>query len=761
MKLAILLLVLIFLTTPVFSQATQEAGRILGIITHAETGDSLKDVTIVVIGATHSTQSNAKGAYLITNAPTGKQTVVFSCRGFSADTVQCEIFAGRYTRVDARLSPMPARRRLVAIADSHFVTYHPHATQPGRRNVNPVAADRLAGAFDDLHRVVGHAGGQLSSDYTAAYCVRGGLPENHLYLDGLLLPNPYRLRLLFGGAFGLLNPATINSAHLYNGFFPGQYGDVLSSAFVVNSRDGRRDRFGAGGSYDLFQTTLVLEGPFPGKGGSWLMAARRSYVDLLVNPFLDNQKLPYMFDMDSKLVYDLSANTRLAYKMLYEDEATAMIAETDQDIEVSERGKLNMHMLALESQLSQYANMAVRTSCFDQTFDYSLYADRSDSAAAFQDFNSRVRGINLLQTLSLAFKNHRLAQGFFLSSETSALGLWANTVNIEFTRRSLPPPMQVDNESTNIGAYVDYSADITKQLESTIGVRYDHCDLYEQNDVSGKVSLAYRFSTDTQVYAYWGVVHRSPDVIAAYVGDLPLNFQNAHQLQSERAVHYILGFDRAWSANILTRVELYYKSLNRLLLPQDRINYAPLNSGEGYVRGFDFSLEKIKGANGRLSALLTYSYSKGEYRDTREMIWIPFNYDRRHSLGVMADLALSKEWGVNGVWRYSSGLPYNDVSGYTWQVYDRSRYMKATHNEQRYPAHSRVDMRLYYHTPWKKSRLMVYLDIINLFNQKNIVERMYYTDDTDNIDGSKTKAFKYATIYTIPFIPSIGLSLFY
>ncbi|MBN1466328.1 TonB-dependent receptor [candidate division KSB1 bacterium] len=739
----------------------QEAGRILGIVTCSATGDSLKDVSISIVNTTLSALSNAKGAYLITNAPVGSQRVIFARFGYRADTLGCEVVPDQYTRLDGRLTPAAPPGR--ALADSHFVAPAPALSQPGGQNIDLMAVERTAGAFADLHRIVGHLGGSMGSgDYTSAYSVRGGLPDhNRVYLDGLNLPNPYRLRLLFGGGFSLLNWATINSAQFYTGFFPGYYGDLLSSVLAIDSRDGRRDRFGAGGSFDLFQNELLFEGPFPGKRGSWLASARRSYVDALVNPFLDDQRLPYMFDFDSKLVYDLSESSQISYKMLYEDEAAQLIAETDEDIEVGERAKLNMHMLALESQVSERSNIAVRASYYDQTFDYSLYADRSDPAGAFQDFASRLQGVNILQTFSLEFDDHRLAQGFVFSSETAQLDLRANTVNIGFTRRDLPPPMQVENESVNVAAYVDYSADLTQQLESTVGVRYDHRELYEQDDVSGKVSLAYHFAPDAKVYAYWGLLHQSPDLLAAYIRDVPLNMQNAAQLTSERAMHYILGFDRSWSAVVSTRLELYYKSLTRLLLPQDRVTFLPLNSGEGYAQGVDFTLEKTRGADGRLSALLTYSYGKSQVRDTRDGVWIPGNYDRRHGLSATMDFAISDNWGVNAVWRYNSGLPYNDISGYTWHAYDRSRYEKSTQNDDRYPPYSRVDLRLYYHSPWRKSRLMVYLDIVNLLNQSNIYERMYYTDDVDNRDGSKTKTFKYANIYAMPFIPSIGLSIWY
>ena len=64
-KLAIFLLLF---TSIVFSQST---GRILGIVTHADTGDSLKDVNVSIIGSELATATNMKGAYLLDKVPPG------------------------------------------------------------------------------------------------------------------------------------------------------------------------------------------------------------------------------------------------------------------------------------------------------------------------------------------------------------------------------------------------------------------------------------------------------------------------------------------------------------------------------------------------------------------------------------------------------------------------------------------------------------------------------------------------------------------
>lgn len=762
-KLLIIFILLCFSATAM----PQDTGRILGIVTNAQAGDSLADVNVSLSESSLGTSTNAKGAYMINQIPPGTYTVVFSNMGFAADSVQnIAVAAGESKRLDAQLQPTVLEMSAVEIEANRVLTFAADSSQVGVQRINPRAVQRMAGSLNDLNRVVNLLNGTTGSgDYTGWYAVRGGtLDQNMVYMDGLVIPNPYRLRLLLGGGFGLFNTATIDEAQFYTSHFPSQYGNFLSSVMSIESRDGRRDRFGVHGSLDFLQANVVLEGPFPGNRGSYLISARRSFIDVFANGLIGNQsKLPYMFDLDSKLVYDVTDRTQISYKFLSTDEKTKMIAETDQDVEIEEGAKLHMHILALESQVSDRARATFRTAFYDETFDYQLYADKSDPLASSGDYRSDIQSFNVHQQLSLDLHdNHRIDQGVYVSSETSQLDLETNVVSVGFTRRDVPPNIFFDNNSGHIGAYVDYSARFVKDLESVVGLRYDYSELIKKDNLSAKLSLLYHITPDLRVHAFWGQVHQYPNVMTLFTRDVPLDFsQHPERLAAESATHVVLGIDRTWNYNISTRLELYYKDYNRLLLPQDRVSYVPDNSGEGYARGLDLTIEKAKGPNGWFSGLLTYSYGKSEYRDSRDGMWIPFNFDRRHGITALADVTIYKQWGANAVWRYNSGLPYNDIRGYMWNVYDRSRYIKSTHNENRYPAYSRVDLRLYYHGRGPTTSVMLYLDFMNLFNRQNVYEHMYYTLDTDNDDGSETKTFKYATIYNMPFIPSLGITVWY
>lgn len=745
----------------------QESGRILGIVTKAKTDEALANVNITIAGTALGASSNDKGAYLIQNVPAGTYTVIFSCMGFTADSISgVEVTTGRAKRLDAQLLPKVLMMQALEVQANRLMTLEPGATQPGKQQINPAAVENIAGGLNDLTRVISLLSGvNASGDYTSDFAVRGGgLDQNVVYMDGIVVPNPYRMRLMLGGGFSLFNPTTIEKAEFSTGHFSGQYGNFLSSVMSLDSREGRRDRFGIGGGIDFVQTHLTMEGPLS-KRGSWLLSTRRSYVDVLARPYAKNQTtLPYMYDLDGKLVYDVTDHIKLSYKLLHAAEATKMIAQTEQDVELNENSNLNMHILGFESQISDRVKASLHTALYDESFNYHLYANRSDPYAAYGNYKSTVNSFNFHQKISVDLNdNHRLVQGVYGAAEKSDLDLETNVVSIDFTRRSLPPDMLINANSGHIAAYVDYIAHFTPQIETVVGLRYDYSELIKDDNVSAKLSFIYRFSPQMKAHAFIGKVHQYPSAMTAFTRDLPLNLSgDLEHLHAESATHYVVGFDRDWGYNFFSKVELYYKSYDNMLLPQDRIYYYPGNNGFGYGRGLELTIERAKGPNGWFSGLVSYTLAKSEYRDKYVKAWIPFNYDQRHGLSVMADATIHRNWGMNAVWRLNSGLPYNEILGYVHHLQlDRSRYIKSMLNDSRYPAYSRLDMRFYYRTQIKETRLTVYLDLLNVFNRKNIYERMYYVIDEERENDSPISFFKYATIYNMPFIPSLGVSVAY
>src|SRR4029079_11741264 len=116
------------------------------------------------------------------------------------------------------------------------------------------------------------------------FIVRGGsTQENLVYVDRIPIDDFTYFTDKYdsgrGGRASILAPDVFEKAEFSTGGFGSRYGDKLSSVLDVGVREGVRERVQgviladsgtAGGSVDI---------PL-GKKGSWMVSARRSYVDV-------------------------------------------------------------------------------------------------------------------------------------------------------------------------------------------------------------------------------------------------------------------------------------------------------------------------------------------------------------------------------------------------------------------------------------------------------------------------------------------------
>lgn len=83
-------------------------------------------------------------------------------------------------------------------------------------------------------------------------------------------------------------------------------------------------------------------------------------------------------------------------------------------------------------------------------------------------------------------------------------------------------------------------------------------------------------------------------------------------------------------------------------------------------------------------------------------------------------------------------------------------FIRGARNEKRFPAYQRLDARLSYIARSATRSLTLYLDLINLFDHKNVYN-LTWEKALDTSSPSFPEAAKRRTIYMLPFLPSLGL----
>ncbi len=149
--------------------------------------------------------------------------------------------------------------------------------------------------------------------------VRGGGPDQNLILlDGVPV---YNCDHLFG-FFSVFNADAINTITLIKGGFPARYGGRLSSVLDIRMKEGNLNEFHGNFSIGLVASKAMIEGPIKKNTSSFLVSARRTYIDILMQPLIN--AMPegggrfgyYFYDFNAKVNYIFNDINRL-YLSLY------------------------------------------------------------------------------------------------------------------------------------------------------------------------------------------------------------------------------------------------------------------------------------------------------------------------------------------------------------------------------------------------------------------------------------------------------------
>ncbi len=124
-------------------------------------------------------------------------------------------------------------------------------------------------------------GVQSGTEGTSGLYVRGGGPDQNLILlDGVPLYNISHM----AGFFSVFTPEAIKDVSLYKSGFPARFGGRLSSVIDVHMKDGNMKKYTGSVSVGLISSKFTFEGPTVKDKGSFIIAARRTYFDLLTRP---------------------------------------------------------------------------------------------------------------------------------------------------------------------------------------------------------------------------------------------------------------------------------------------------------------------------------------------------------------------------------------------------------------------------------------------------------------------------------------------
>jgi outer membrane receptor protein involved in Fe transport len=596
---------------------------------------------------------------------------------------------------------------------------------------------------NDIYRAAHNLPGVVADDFSARFSLRGGdRDETVVRLDGMELYDPYHLQD-FGGAISVIDMGLVESADLLTGGFPVEYGDAMSGVFDIRSKQVGKERISGNMGVDLLNTHLILEGPL--SGASWLLSARRGYIDLLMGLIESEETFrPSYYDIYSKMSYDVSTADRISAHVLYAGDSNEMD-------EAGDENDLN----------SRYWNGMLWAGWHhrkDEKASWNLYIF---SGRAGREKYEGVDGVDERWLHYAGLKGDMAYE--LMPAQTLKSGWrwqWSEADYSYFLSEDQTViAADVRRSGWNLSGYLQDDWQIAGRLAGNMGLRFTHQSYGKHFAVMPRVALAARLRNNLLVRGAWGMYHQPVQVTG-----LPVEQGIVESQPPEKAVHYVAGVEYSPTARLSLKTEAYFKTFDDLV---DRIkDYGRKEQlftvpASGSARGVEVFLSirqiPLPLLPRHLSSLgLGYALSRSEVET--EAGKIPRDFDRRHSLSLSADYTLWGDGWLNVTWRYHTGDPYTEVwYEKTPSESNEEAWQKnyGALNGKRYPSYHSLDVRLTKNFRFRKWELSLYVQIMNLYNRKNVHE---YSFEKILDENGEILSYQETVEGLLPILPSLGLS---
>jgi len=740
------------LTCPAIAQSgaarAEETGSISGRVVDARTGAGLGKVLVLVEDGGPSTRTDDSGAFQLPRVEAGPRRLYVSVVGYILVRRDVQVERGAALTVTIPLSEGTGTyTESVTVTADRFRPAEPAVA--AQQVLGSADIQNLRGvlADDPLRAVQVLPGVATGDDLRSEFSVRGS-QFSHMNVTVEGFSTPFLLHTVravedssASGSVAMINSDVLEDLTLLNGGYAQRYGDRTGAEVDFRLREGSRERRLARVAVSGTSASLVLEGPIGGvRRGSWLLSARQSYLDLLLDHlYEEGEGVNFGFsDVQAKFVFDVTPAQHAELTLIA---GRSKVEERRQDLDPSDfftgrnasgiavgtwrytrpRGILTGRFLA---SLNRFTNQATDFTILDEGHD--------------------VQGAGRLDASITA------AAG--LQIDAGAQAEWTDEARLRqrFTQGRYRVVNDFGDRATRTGGFAQLRW-TAGPLTLVPGARADHWGLTGETTASPWLQGDWRLAPSMSIRGGAGVYRQFPD-FDQVIGDL-----GQPDARAQRATQFDLGFEQRLGPSMRWQVTLYDReeegffrrpgAETRLVLGRvvRGSTSAPYRASlDGYARGVELLVQR-KSTSG-ISGWFSYSFGRNRFSDrlTRESYW--GDLDQRHTLNLYVFYRISDRTSVSAKLRTGSNVP---APGYYTQVGD-DYFVSSSRNDVRLPIYSRVDLRGNRTFNWSKKRLTLFGEIMNVLNRDNV---------RFNPPGVNTSTGRVSGLFEtmIPIVPSAGI----
>ncbi len=779
MRRAILLPFLLLILTG--SLSAQQKFTISGYVKDSLSAESMIGASVSINNQEHVVSSNAYGFFSIT-LPAGKYFL--SCSFVGYETKRADITLDQNKSLNLLIAPKITINEEVVV-NARRRDGNVKNAQMGKIDLSMARVKSLPvlfGEVDILKIVQLLPGVSNAGEGNTGLYVRGGGPDQNLILlDDAIV---YNTGHLFG-FFSIFNGDAIKNTSLIKGGMPAQYGGRLSSVLDISMKEGNMNKFEVDGGIGLIASRISVQGPIKKNKASFIVSARRTYIDLLVKPFIPKSSSYhgsgyYFYDLNAKVNYQFSEKDRLYLSGYFG------------------RDVFDFNNAKRSFQTNVPWGNATTTLRWNHVFNRKLFANTTllfnnyhFAFNAAQDnfklsLSSGIRDLTAKTDIDyFASPKHKIRfGGLFTYHVFTPNVLTGNQDSTTFN-----PNNSNKKYANEMALYLQDDWQLSDHLQVNGGIRWSGFEqlgpyTVYQHDADGNKTDSTYYGRGKSLKKYGGFEPRltlrySLNEETSLKAAVTRNIQYIHLVSNSGTTlptdlwvpsTYIVRPQTGWqySTGIFknfknntyeTSVELYYKTMQHQI--EYKEGYTPSLSdpeesfvfGKGWSYGAEFYLNKARGRfTGWIGYTLSWTWRK--FPDLNGGEKYPAKYDRRNDLSLVGSYELDKHWKLSAVFVYASGnatsFPekFYIIEGTLAQDY-------SSINKYRLPAYHRLDLAAVYtptYKPQKKIHGSWVFSIYNVYSRLN--PYFIYFDQTGSpYDGTLQVKAKKVSIF--PIIPSV------
>jgi hypothetical protein len=782
----ILSVLMILLMAVMVGFAQPKKFTISGYARDASSGEALINATISINPGNATVQSNSYGFFSI-SLPPGKYTLTATYTGFTVITREVAL-TENYTLDLQMKSAAGELNEVVVTGERRLKRTNTVALGIQQMSIGQIKKiPAFLGEPDVLKAMLTVPGITSVGEGANGFNVRGGnVDENLIIMDEAPVYNSSHML----GFFSVFNPDAVKNVTLYKGAFPAEFGGRTSSVLDIRMKDGNNQKLAVNGGISSIFSRISIEGPLQKDKSSFIIAGRRSYIDVLSKPFMkeDNRDNKfYFYDLTAKANWQLNEKNTLYLSGYYGRDVFSFNNQAFMDWGNMTTTLRWNHLFTQK--------LFLNTSIYYSKYDYSLKfnSEAKDTKQQSYNWKSDIQTYGIKPTLTWYISDkHQVKTGLALTMYNfyPGKGVMVDDVNkaeINLVRRY----------GVEAAAFVEDTWKVSKALTVQAGVRLNYyaylsnSSVYHYRDTTAnirkpldyievlgdgkgskkkvsdwtyfepRVSVRYELKKNTFLKAGYARSTQYMHLLTNTASPTPIDlyFPSTNNITPSLTDQVSVGVVTVPNfINLEFSAEVFYKKMQNVLDYIDNSNLelnpqveADLLSGKGKSYGVELEVRK---ETGKWQGWINYTWSRS-YRKTEGISnneWFLNRYDRTHVINLAVTRELNDKWSLSANFNYGSGNPATypnvklDIQGIPIP-YNTS----GKRNDFRLPAYHRLDVAATMKgRQGKKLKQEWVFGIYNLYARQNAYS-IYFRQNED--DPSKREAVRLSILGSI--IPSI------